>query len=35
MKQVLIFGAGRSGCTLLQYMQEHARLFDWKIVVAD
>jgi saccharopine dehydrogenase-like NADP-dependent oxidoreductase len=35
MKQVLIFGAGRSSCSLLQYMEEHARIFNWKIVVVD
>lgn len=35
MKNILIFGAGRSSCTLIQYLTEHARQFDWKITVAD
>lgn len=35
MKNILIFGAGRSSHTLIQYLTEHARQFDWKITVAD
>jgi len=35
MKNILIFGAGRSSCTLIQYLTEHARQFGWKIIVAD
>lgn len=35
MKNILIFGAGRSSCTLIQYLAEHAREFGWKIIVAD
>ncbi len=35
MKNILVFGAGRSSCTLIQYLTEHARQFGWKITVAD
>jgi len=35
MKNILIFGAGRSSHTLIQYLTEHARQFGWKIIVAD
>lgn len=35
MKNILIFGAGRSSHTLIQYLTEHAQQLDWKIVVAD
>jgi saccharopine dehydrogenase-like NADP-dependent oxidoreductase len=35
MKNILIFGAGRSSHTLIQYLTEHARQFGWKITVAD
>ena len=35
MKIILIFGAGRSSHTLIQYLTEHARQFGWKIIVAD
>lgn len=35
MKNILIFGAGRSSCTLIQYLTAHARQFGWKIIVAD
>lgn len=35
MKNILIFGAGRSSHTLIQYLTEHAREFGWKIIVAD
>jgi len=35
MKNILIFGAGRSSCTLIQYLKEHARQHDLKITVAD
>jgi saccharopine dehydrogenase-like NADP-dependent oxidoreductase len=35
MKNILVFGAGRSSCTLIQYLTEHSRQFDWKITVAD
>ncbi len=35
MKNILIFGAGRSGTTLISYLKEHANKFDWKIRVVD
>jgi saccharopine dehydrogenase (NAD+, L-glutamate forming) len=35
MKNILIFGAGRSSCMLIQYLGENAREFGWKIIVAD
>ena len=35
MKNILIFGAGRSSHTLIQYLTEHAQQNGWKIMVAD
>jgi saccharopine dehydrogenase (NAD+, L-glutamate forming) len=35
MKNILIFGAGRSSYSLIEYLTEHARQHDWKITVAD
>lgn len=35
MKNVLIFGAGRSSIFLLSYLAEHAKKYPWKIKVVD
>lgn len=35
MKNILIFGAGRSAKILIDYLQEHAKEYDWKISVVD
>ncbi len=35
MKNILIFGAGRSSHTLIQYLTEHAQQHNWKITVID
>ncbi|WP_167615265.1 saccharopine dehydrogenase C-terminal domain-containing protein [Maribellus sediminis] len=35
MKNILIFGAGRSSKYLIEYIVEHARLYNWKIRIAD
>ena len=35
MKNILIFGAGRSSKTLINYLVENATVFNWKIKIAD
>jgi len=35
MKAILIIGAGRSSSTLLNYLEENAKLLGWKITVGD
>lgn len=35
MKNILIFGAGRSSKILISYLQSHANEYDWKIRVVD
>ena len=35
MKQVLLFGAGKSATVLIDYLLEHAGVENWKLVVAD
>jgi saccharopine dehydrogenase (NAD+, L-glutamate forming) len=35
MKNILIFGAGRSSHALIQYLTEHAQQHNWKITVVD
>ena len=35
MKNILIFGAGRSSRYLIEYLSSHAREYKWKIRVAD
>jgi saccharopine dehydrogenase (NADP+, L-glutamate forming) len=35
MKQVLVFGAGRSASSLIHYLLEKAAVYDWHITVAD
>ena len=35
MKNILIFGAGRSSNTLIRYLADNANEFNWKIIVVD
>jgi saccharopine dehydrogenase (NADP+, L-glutamate forming) len=35
MKRILILGAGRSSSSLISYLLEHARIFQWHITVGD
>jgi saccharopine dehydrogenase (NADP+, L-glutamate forming) len=35
MKRILILGAGRSSSSLIRYLLEHARFFQWQITVGD
>lgn len=35
MKTILVLGAGRSSASLIRYLLENARAFQWKIVVGD
>ncbi|MEN8118154.1 MAG: saccharopine dehydrogenase C-terminal domain-containing protein [Bacteroidota bacterium] len=35
MKNILIFGAGRSGKTLIKYLAEHSEEFNWQIKIVD
>ena len=35
MKNILVLGAGRSSVTLIKYLLDHSKQFDWRIKVAD
>src|SRR6056297_516095 len=35
MKQILILGAGRSAQTLIKYLLEQGRTYNWQVVIAD
>ena len=35
MKNILVIGAGLSASTLIQYLLDHSKTFDWKIKIAD
>ena len=35
MKNILVLGAGRSAVTLIKYLLDHSKQFDWRIKVAD
>ena len=35
MKQILLFGAGKSATVLIDYLLEHATAENWKLIVAD
>lgn len=35
MKQVLVFGAGRSASSLINYLLDNSEIFDWYVTVAD
>jgi saccharopine dehydrogenase-like NADP-dependent oxidoreductase len=35
MKTILVLGAGRSSASLIRYLLENARAFQWKVIVGD
>ena len=35
MKTILVLGAGRSSSSLINYLLEHAPVYDWRVVVGD
>lgn len=35
MKRILVLGAGRSSSTLIRYLLDNSRTYDWKITVGD